>query len=387
MLAHSAAIFGYLRAQREPLVAFLGELVRAESPSSDPASHSGVRALLAAELEARGFSARFVAGQRTGGHLIARPHRRRRQAPQQLVIGHYDTVWPVGTLRTMPFEYDGRRVSGPGVFDMKGGLAELVFALRAIEALGLSMSVVPVVLLNSDEEIGSRESAPHIARLARAADRALILEPSLGPAGALKTARKGVGRYTVTVKGRAAHAGLDPERGVSAILELSHVIQKLFALNDPARGVTVNVGTVDGGLRPNVIAPESRAVVDVRIARQADAERVDAAIRGLEPTSPGSALIVEGAIGRPALEPTPRNRALWRLAQRLGGEIGLELTEAAAGGASDGNTTSLYTATLDGLGPVGDGAHAHHEHLDIDLTIERTALLTLLLLAPPLMED
>jgi glutamate carboxypeptidase len=387
MPAHSAAILGYLRAQREPLVAFLGELVRAESPSSDPASHSGVRALLAVELEARGFSTRFVAGQRTGGHLIARPHRRRRQAPQQLVIGHYDTVWPVGTLRTMPFEYDGSRVSGPGVFDMKGGLAELVFALRAIEALGLSMSVVPVVLLNSDEEIGSRESAPHIARLARAANRALILEPSLGPAGALKTARKGVGRYTVTVKGRAAHAGLDPERGVSAILELSHVIQKLFALNDPARGVTVNVGTVDGGLRPNVIAPESRAVVDVRIARQADAERVDAAIRALEPTSPGSALIVEGAIGRPALEPTPRNRALWRLAQRLGGEIGLELTEAAAGGASDGNTTSLYTATLDGLGPVGDGAHAHHEHLDIDLTIERTALVTLLLLAPPLIED
>ena len=154
-----------------------------------------------------------------------------------------------------------------------------------------------------------------------------------------------------------------------------------------AAGGPVNVGTVDGGLRPNVIAPESRAVVDVRIARQADAERVDAAIRGLEPTSPGSALIVQGGIGRPALEPTPRNRALWRLARRLGDEIGLELTEAAAGGASDGNTTSLYTGTLDGLGPVGDGAHAHHEHLDIDLTIERTALLTLLLLAPPLTED
>ena len=387
MPASSAAVLDYVRSQREPLVAFLGELVRAESPSSDPGSQSGVRSLLAAELGARGFATRFVAGRRTGGHLIARPRGRRRQARQQLVIGHYDTVWPVGTLRTMPFEYDGRHVRGPGVFDMKGGLAELAFALRAIEALGLSMSVVPIVFLNSDEEIGSRESAPHIARLARAADRALILEPSLGPAGALKTARKGVGRYTITVKGRAAHAGLDPERGVSAILELSHVIQKLFALNDPARGVTVNVGTVDGGLRPNVIAPESCAVVDVRIARQADAERVDAAIRGLEPTSPGSTLIVHGGIGRPALEPTPRNRALWRLARRLGGEIGLELTEAAAGGASDGNTTSLYTATLDGLGPVGDGAHAHHEHLDIDLTIERTALLTLLLLAPPLTED
>jgi glutamate carboxypeptidase len=387
MPADRAAILDYLRAQREPMVTFLGELVRAESPSSDPDSQSRVRSLLAAELEARDFSTRFVTGQRTGGHLIAQPRRRTPRVPQQLVIGHYDTVWPVGTLETMPFEYDGRRVRGPGVFDMKGGLAELVFALRTIEALGLSMPVVPVVFLNSDEEIGSRESAPHIVRLARAADRALILEPSMGPAGALKTTRKGVGRYTITIKGRAAHAGLDPERGVSAILELSHVIQKLFALNDPARGVTVNVGTVDGGLRPNVIAPESRAVVDVRIARQADAERVDAAIRGLQPTSAGSSLIVEGGIGRPALEPTPRNQALWQLARRLAGQIGLELTEAAAGGASDGNTTSLYTATLDGLGPVGDGAHAHHEHLDIDLTIERTALLTLLLLAPPLMED
>jgi glutamate carboxypeptidase len=387
MPADRAAILDYLRAQREPMVAFLGELVRAESPSSDPDSQFRVRSLLAAELGARDFSTRFVAGQQTGGYLTARPRRRTRRAPQQLVIGHYDTVWPVGTLRTMPFEYDGRHVRGPGVFDMKGGLAELAFALRAIEALGLSMSVVPIVFLNSDEEIGSPESTPHIARLARRADRALILEPSLGIAGSLKTARKGVGRYTITVEGRAAHAGLDPERGVSAILELSYVIQKLFALNDPARGITVNVGTVDGGLRPNVIAPESRAVVDVRIARQADAERIDAEIRGLGPTSPGTTLKVEGGIGRPALEPTPRNRALWKLARRLGDEIGLELTEAAAGGASDGNTTSLYTATLDGLGPVGDGAHAHHEHLDIDHTIQRAALVALLLLAPPIAED
>ena len=387
MPGYSGAILEYLRAQREPLVTFLEDLVRAESPSSDPGSQSGVRSMLAAELETRGFATRFVAGRKTGGHLIARPRVRSRRGSRQLVIGHYDTVWPVGTLETMPFEYDGRCVRGPGVFDMKGGLAELAFALRAIEALDLSMAVAPVVFLNSDEEIGSRESARHITRLARVADRALILEPSLGPAGALKTTRKGVGKYTITVTGRAAHAGLDPERGVSAILELSHVIQKLFALNDPARGVTVNVGMIDGGLRPNVIAPESRAVVDVRIARQADAEQIDAAIRSLEPTANGSALNIEGGIGRPALEPTPRNRALWELAQRLGSEIGLELTEAAAGGGSDGNTTSLYTATLDGLGPVGDGAHAHHEHLDIDLTIERAALLALLLLAPPLTED
>ncbi len=206
----------------------------------------------------------------------------------------------------------------------------------------------------------------------------------MGTDGALKTARKGVGRYTVTVLGKAAHAGLDPERGVSAILELSHVIQQLFALNDPAAGVTVNVGTIDGGLRPNVVAPESRAVIDVRVATQADAERIDAAIKGLEPSAAGIELHIEGAIGRPALEPTPRNRELWQLAAELGTEIGLDLVEGTAGGGSDGNTTSQYTATLDGLGPVGDGAHARHEHLDIDKTIERAALLALLLLAPPL---
>jgi len=284
----------------------------------------------------------------------------------------------------MPFEVDGQHLRGPGAFDMKGGLVQLVFALDALRTLGLEPEVTPVILLNSDEEIGSRESTRFIRALARLADRALILEPSMGPQGALKTARKGVGRYTVTVKGKAAHAGLDPERGVSAILELSHVIQQLFALNDPARGVTVNVGTIDGGLRPNVIAPESRAVVDVRVASVADAIAIDTAIKGLKPTAAGSELIIEGAIGRPALEHTPRNRILWQRAQALGRELDLALTEDMAGGGSDGNTTSLYTATLDGLGPVGDGAHARHEYLDIDRTLQRAALLALLLLEPPL---
>jgi glutamate carboxypeptidase len=368
------------------MVAFLARLVRAESPSSDPASQAPVRDILADELGRLGFRARALRGRRSGGHLFARPRERARSVPIQLLVGHYDTVWPVGTLAHMPFEYDGRSVRGPGVFDMKGGLAQLVFALRAISELGLAMAVTPYVFLNSDEEIGSRESTRHIRALARRANRALILEPSLGREGALKTTRKGVGRYTVKVKGRAAHAGLDPERGVSAILELSHIIQSLFALNDPARGVTVNVGTIDGGLRPNVVAPESRAVIDVRVASHADAETVDAAIKGLVPSLPGIELDIEGSIGRPALEPTPRNRALWQLAAALGKEIGLDLSEAAAGGGSDGNTTSLYTATLDGLGPVGDGAHAPHEHLDIERTIERTALLALLLLAPALEE-
>lgn len=387
MSPRGQALLDYLGDQRERIVAFVERLARAESPSSDPVSQAPVIRLLREAFDSIKYRTIVIPGRRSGGQLYARSGKHRRGAARQLLVGHFDTVWPLGTLEQMPYEFDGRILRGPGVFDMKGGLAQILFAIEAIDTLGFTPSVTPVIFLNSDEEIGSRESGRYIAALARQADRALILEPSMGPAGAIKTARKGVGRYTITVRGRAAHAGLDPESGVSAILELSHVIQSLFALNDPARGVTVNVGTIDGGLRPNVIAPESRAVVDVRIATQEDAERIDAAIKGLSPSAAGIELLIEGAIGRPALERTPRNRALWRLANELGAELGLELVEDMAGGGSDGNTTSLYTATLDGLGPVGDGAHAHHEHLDLERSIERAALLALLILAPPLKDS
>ncbi|RME35718.1 MAG: M20 family peptidase, partial [Gammaproteobacteria bacterium] len=243
----------------------------------------------------------------------------------------------------------------------------------------------PVVLINTDEEVGSRESTRHIRRLARIADRCLVLEPSLGPEGRLKTARKGVGRFTITIRGRAAHAGLNPEEGASAILELSHVIQKLFALNDPERGVTVNVGMIDGGLRANVIAPTSEATVDVRVLQREDGERIERIIHGLRPETEGVTIEVRGGIGRPPMEPTEGNRRLWRLAREAGEVLGLELEEGIAGGGSDGNTTSLYAPTLDGLGPVGDGAHARHEHVRLEHLAERTALLAALLLAPPLM--
>jgi glutamate carboxypeptidase len=202
--------------------------------------------------------------------------------------------------------------------------------------------------------------------------------------GKLKTARKGVGRFTVVVKGKAAHAGLDPGAGASAILELSYVIQKLFALNDPQKGITVNVGMIDGGLRPNVIAPESRAMVDVRMLTREDARYIEEQIRALRPVSPDITLEIEGRISRVPMEHTPRNRALWETAKQLGRELDLDLADGVAGGASDGNTTSLWTATLDGLGAVGDGAHARHEFIYFDKLIERGALLALLLLAPPL---
>ena len=377
-------ILDYLRDRREELVDFLEQLARTESPSASRTAQQPAFALLATALAALRFEARHLTGRASGGQLYARPRDRGRTQPIQLLLGHIDTVWPVGTLENMPVQREENRLRGPGVYDMKGGLTQIVFALRALRELDLDVPVTPVVFVNSDEEIGSRESSRYIRRLARIANRAYVLEPSLGPDGRLKTARKGIGRFTVTVKGRAAHAGLNPEAGASAILELSHQIQRLFALNDPVAGVTVNVGMIDGGIGPNVVAPESRAVIDVRIPTHEAARRVEQAIRGLTPVTPGVSLKIEGAIGRPPMERTPAGQNLWNVAQTIGLELGLSLEQAAAGGGSDGNTTSQYTATLDGLGPVGDGAHAHHEFVVVDKLLERTALLTLLLLEPPL---
>jgi glutamate carboxypeptidase len=282
----------------------------------------------------------------------------------------------------MPVEEHDGALKGPGVYDMKAGLTQIVFALRALRQLGLPPDVTPLVFVNTDEEIGSAESSPKILDLLPVACRAFVLEPSLGLAGQLKTARKGVGQFTILVKGKAAHAGLDPESGASAILELSHVIQELFALNDVSRGTTVNVGVIDGGLRPNVVAPVSRAVVDVRVVTQEEAQRIEEAIRALRPQTPNVTLQITGSIERPPMERTPGNQQLWRLAQDLGRQLGVELQEGTAGGGSDGNLTSLYVPTLDGLGAVGDGAHAAHEFVFVEKLPERAALLSLLLLAP-----
>jgi glutamate carboxypeptidase len=377
----------YLREHQQALVEFLKRLALAESPSTEPEAQEEVLGIIFKALAELGFEVRRIRGPRSGGHLYARPATRERHAPVQLLLGHCDTIWPLGTLEEMPVEVRDGVVRGPGVYDMKGGLAQIVFALRALRDLDLKPSVTPVVFVNSDEEVGSKESTRHIRRLSCIVDRAFVLEPSLGPSGKLKTTRKGVGRFSVIVKGEAAHAGLNPEEGVSAILELSHLIQALFALNDPARGTTVNVGTIDGGLSPNVVAPESRALVDVRVPTTEDARRVEAAILGLKPVTPGVTLRVEGGMGRPPMERTPRNRRLWETAHRLGKELGLDLGEAMAGGASDGNTTSLFTATLDGLGAVGDGPHARHEFVYVDKMVERCALLTLLLMEPPMFEE
>ncbi len=377
-------ILDYLGSCRAEMYKVLERLVAAESPSRDPASQAEVQAALTRELNASGFRVRRLPGRETGGHLLAVPRARSRHKPIQALLGHCDTVWPRGTLSRMPITIRAGRMTGPGIYDMKGGLVSMIFALRAIGQLGLEPEVLPVVFVNSDEEIGSGESHRTVERLSKIADRVLVLEPPLGESGALKTARKGVGQFRIRVTGKAAHAGLEPSKGVSAILELSHVVQKLFALNDPERGITVNVGTIDGGLRPNVVAPESTADVDVRVLTTQQARDVEAAIRSLEPATPGAALAVEGEVDIPPLERTPRNRLLWRRAQAVARELDMDLEECLAGGGSDGNVASLYAPTLDGLGPVGAGAHAAHEFIELDSMVERGALLALLLLEPPL---
>ena len=387
------AVLAAVREQRGEFLAFLERLVAAESPSHVPESQGPMFDLLEEGFDGIGYQVQRAGGADSGGYLIAAPRgfdgdvlSGADDDPEparslQLLFGHCDTVWPIGTLATMPLQINDGVMTGPGVFDMKSGLAQAIFALRTLHSLGLEPSVAPVMFVNSDEEIGSPESTPHIVRLARHASRVFVMEPALGRDGKLKTARKGVGRFVVNVTGKAAHAGLDPEGGASAILELSHQVHRLYDLNDPAAGVSVNVGVITGGTRPNVIAPESQAIVDVRVPDAAAAERVTAAIRALGPVTTGVSVEIAGAIDRGPMERTPRNQALWRLAEGLAQDLGFRIEQGFAGGGSDGNTTSPLAATLDGLGAVGDGAHAAHEQIDVARSLERCALLAMLVLA------
>ncbi len=377
-------ILAYFKARNDNMVEFLENLIRYESPSSNPKAQKELLEFLGNKLKTLGYFTNYVPGKKTGGYLYARPLHRDRKKPLQLLLGHCDTVWKKNTLVKMPISKKNSKMTGPGIYDMKAGLTQLIFSLQAIQQMSLNTTLNPVILINSDEEIGSRESQHIIKRLAKISDRAFVLEPPLGYEGKLKTARKGLGRFTITVTGKAAHAGLDPGKGVNAIVELSHQIQRLFAMNDFDKGITVNVGTIQGGISPNVVAPESKAVVDVRVLNNEDGELITEQIYGLQPTIPDVEIKVEGGIGRPPMERTVRNQKLWQLAKTKALLLGLDLEDATAGGGSDGNTTSTYTATLDGLGTTGDGAHAAHEFIFLDQLPERTALLTLLLLSDPL---
>ena len=377
----SDIIVNWLESRKEDMLSFLEHLVRAESPSKDPTVHLRSQLLLTEKLQSLDYTVVKIRGVETGGHLFAFPKSRRKNNALQLLLGHSDTVWPVDTLDKMNFVVNDGKIKGPGVYDMKAGLTQIMFSLELIRELELPLTVDPVVFINSDEEIGSRESTKYIKWLSRISERAYVLEPPLGLRGKLKTARKGLGRFTIEVTGKEAHAGLDPTKGASAILELSMQIQKLFAMNDYEKGVTVNVGLIEGGQSANVIAGSSKAVIDARVPTKKDADELSKKIFALEPSSSEFSINITGEFGRPPMESTEQNQELWNLAREEGKKLGLELEDAKVGGGSDGNTTSQYTATLDGLGTTGDGAHALHEFAFTDHLIERTALLTLLILA------
>ena len=377
-------ISNYLELHYQEMIKFLELLVSIETPSRFPDSQYEIFKILKNELEKLEYLCIQSKGKLTGGYLYARPKKRDRKFPLQLLVGHCDTVWPKATLENMPLTHFNGKLKGPGIYDMKVGLVQMIFAIKAIKELNLNLEVLPIVLINSDEEIGSFESTHVISMLSKISNRAFILEPPLGLDGKLKTARKGVGRFQITVKGKAAHAGLDPSKGVNAILELSYQIQQLYKMNDAKRGISVNVGMVEGGISANVVAPESKAIVDVRVLNNEDGKEITTKMNGLKAKTKDVSLIIEGRIRRPPMERTNRNTKLWELAQTKGKLLGLSISEATAGGGSDGNTTSKFTATLDGLGTPGDGAHADHEFIFKEKINERTALLIMLLTSEPL---
>lgn len=367
------------------LLDWMRAVVEIESPSDNKAAVDRCgEAVAALATEVGGRVKRHK--QRGFGDILelhfAPAGRPARKAPPVMLLGHLDTVWPLGTLAGMPFRIADGRISGPGTLDMKAGVVMGLVAIRALrEADALDRAVI--FLLTSDEEVGSTVSRPIIEKLAPECASVFVLEPAQGPSGAYKTARKGVGDYTLRVRGVASHAGVDFERGHSAIHELAWQLEKVRGFTELDRGLTVNAGVIRGGTRTNVVAAEAEAEVDVRIARAADAVRIDRKFRSLRVRDRGCVLTVEGGMNRPPMERSRATVALFRRAATLAAGIGFTLAEAATGGGSDGNfTAALGVPTLDGMGAVGEGAHASHESVLLRDLVPRTALLAEMLRTP-----
>jgi glutamate carboxypeptidase len=351
-------------------------LVTHESPSYDKAAVDRCGAALSGELTALGATVTRIDGGVRGDHLRADVDG---SGGRVLLLGHFDTVWPIGQLSRMPLREDAGRLYGPGVFDMKAGIAVALLAVRALNAHRSLARPHITMLWTTDEEIGSGTSRDTIEKVATESDAVLVLEPSL-PGGGVKTSRKGVGEVELIVHGVSAHAGLDPEKGASAIHELAQQIVALESLQDPGRGVTLNVGQISGGTRTNVIADTARAMIDVRVPTMADAATVEQKLRSLTATRSGTRLEVNGSIDRPPLERTSAVVRLYECARDVAHDLGQDLQEGPAGGGSDGNfTAALGVPTLDGLGPRGSGAHAVHEHVELEDLPWRAAFLAMLL--------
>ena len=369
----------WARGQEPAIIEFIRELVVCESPSDSPA---GIKRFMELFADSLGADAKC---RRVATHLLCEfklPGRSKQG--QLLALGHGDTVWPEGTLRTMPFRHEKGRLWGPGTLDMKGGLALFVFAMRALREHDVRLPHKVVLQINSDEETGSRTSRELTETQARQSKAVLVLEPGTGLEGKLKTARKGIGDYRVRVRGVAAHSGVDFEKGASAVLELARQIARIAEFTDLKRGITVNPGTIAGGTRSNVIAESAETHVDVRMPRISDGPRIENSFRKLKPFDKRCSLEVSGGINRPPMERTSAVVKLLRIAQQAGREMGIEIPESATGGGSDGNfTAALGVPTLDGLGAVGEGAHAAHESMLTDRIADRVALLATLVARIP----
>ena len=378
----------YFKESGDQIVSTIRELVEIESPSDNKAAADGMAEFIAGKFSKLGGEIRFHRAQDFGNHLQV--NFGGRSAKSVLLLGHYDTVYPLGTLTSMPCRVAGNKLSGPGVLDMKSGIALMLHALGALQYWHNQdwqnqgwQGVMPrpvTVLLVSDEEVGSDSSRKITEALAKRSAAVLVLEPSYGPHGAVKTARKGVGDYAIKVTGKASHAGLDFEKGVNAIRELARQIEKISSFTDLKKGLTVNVGIVSGGSRTNVVPAEAQAQVDVRIARIKDAAGIDRKMRNLRPFNRQCKIEVTGGINRPPMERTAGVAALYEQARTIARQVGWKLGEAAVGGGSDGNfTAGLGIPTLDGLGGVGDGAHAIHEHILISELPRRATLIAALI--------
>ena len=374
--SENADLLTWCRDQERWLRDTIETLVRLESPSTDKAAVDRCGREIAARLEAIGGRVERFGQSERGDHLRAEFGHGQRQV---MLLGHFDTVWPVGQLERMPLREQDGRLHGPGIFDMKSGLSIGMLAVRAVLMHRAKTAPRIVMILNTDEEIGSVTSRPIIEAEARRSDAVLVLEPSL-PGGAAKTSRKGCGDFQITVHGISAHAGIDPGKGASAIHELALQIAEVIKLQDLSRGISVNVGVISGGSRTNVVAERAQASVDVRVPTMADAAQVEQAVRALTPRLKGTRLEIHGGVERPPLERSTHVVRLYERARAVAATIGRELGEGGTGGGSDGNfTAALGVPTLDGLGPRGDGAHALHEHVEVEDLTWRAAFVSALL--------
>jgi glutamate carboxypeptidase len=375
VLSNAREKLRYCEEHKARIVQTIRELVEIESPSDNKQAVDRVSALLAAKFENLGGRVKFHKVADFGDHLQVDFEGPRGHKPV-LLLGHYDTVYPLGTLAHMPCRIANGRLYGPGVYDMKAGIAQM---LLAIEVLGARHGELPcpvTVLLVSDEEIGSGSSRRITEELAKKSSAVLVMEPSYGSKGAVKTARKGIGEYVLKVTGKAAHSGLDFAQGQNAIVELAEQIRRIPKLVDRKIGLTLNVGTVQGGTRVNVVPAEARATLDVRITRAKDAVSIMRKLRALKPVNRKCKLEISGRLNRPPMERTKGVAELYQKASAVAKELGWKLEEAAVGGGSDGNfTAGLGIPTLDGLGAVGEGAHARNESVVIAELPKRTALL------------